>query len=78
VLMKSSLLVFEKSHSLVFSWAMMTTHKFKSASKTDLARKTTNKKRANKTDKLVKWGRWKREANGEVGERKTEGKWWIM
>ena len=36
------------------------------------------KREANKTDKLVKGERGKPEANGEVGERKTGGKWQIM
>jgi hypothetical protein len=57
---------------------MMTTQKFKSASKTDLAEKRRTKREANKTGKLVKGDREKQEANGEVGERKTGGKWRIM
>jgi hypothetical protein len=36
------------------------------------------KRGANKTGKLVKGERGKQEANGEVGERKTGGKWRIM
>jgi hypothetical protein len=56
---------------------MMTTQN-KSASKTDLERKTANKREANKTCKLVKGERGKQEANGEVGERKMRGEWRIM
>ena len=40
--------------------------------------KDERKRGANKTGKLVKGERGKREANGEVGERKTGGKWRIM
>ena len=51
----------------------------KSANKNRSGEKNAERKRgANKNGKLVKGERGKREANGEVGERKTGGKWKIM
>ena len=66
VLIKSLLLVFEKSHNLVLSCAMATsnpTHKQIENGKQKREEKI-GKERANKTAR-VKWGRGKREENGK-------------
>ena len=69
-IMKSLLLVLEKSHNLVLSCAMATsnpTHKQTENAKRKIEEKI-GKERANKTTK-VKWGRGKRDANNVMRRR---------